>query len=58
MKLGPVNRLDKRNKTNTKFDDDIMLTNCDLSHTSDLEDSVVEYIGCVRLAFTPCLFCL
>ena len=30
MKFGLVNKLDKRNKTNTKFDDGIMLTNCDI----------------------------
>ena len=31
MKLGPVTKLDKRNKTRTKkFDDDVMSTNCDV----------------------------
>ena len=31
MKLGPVTKLDKRNKTTTKqFDDDIMSANCDV----------------------------
>ena len=31
MKLGPVTKLDKRNKTTSnKFDDDAMLTICDL----------------------------
>ena len=30
MKLGPVTKLDKRNKTTSKkFDDDVMLQNCD-----------------------------
>ena len=30
MKLGPVTKCDKRNKTKSKeFDDDIMLANCD-----------------------------
>ena len=31
MKLGPVTKLDKRNKTTSKkFDDDIMSANCDV----------------------------
>ena len=31
MKLGPVTKLDKRNwATSEKFDDDIMLDNCDV----------------------------
>ena len=31
MKLGPVTKLDKRNKTTSKsFDDDIMSKNCDV----------------------------
>ena len=31
MKLGPVTKLDKRNKITSKtFDDDIMLANCDV----------------------------
>ena len=31
MKLGPVNKLDNRNKTmSKKFDDDVMLANCDV----------------------------
>ena len=31
MKLGPVTKLDKRNKTKSKkFDDDIMPLNCDV----------------------------
>ena len=30
MKLGPVIKLDKRNKTSKKFDDDIMSANCDV----------------------------
>ena len=31
MKLGPVTTLDKRNKaTSKKFDDDVMLKNCDV----------------------------
>ena len=31
MKLGPVTKLDKRNKTTSKkFDDDIMSENCDV----------------------------
>ena len=31
MKLGPVTKLDKRNKTTSKkFDDDVMLENCDV----------------------------
>ena len=31
MKLGPVTKLDKRNKTTLqKFDDDVMLENCDV----------------------------
>ena len=31
MKLGPVTKLDKRNKTTSKkFDDDFMSTNCDV----------------------------
>ena len=30
MKLGPVTKLDKRNKTTSKkFDDDVMMQNCD-----------------------------
>ena len=32
MKLGPVTKLDKRNKTTSKtFDNDIMSTNCDIT---------------------------
>ena len=32
MKLGPVPKLDKRNKTTSKkFDDDVMSANCDVS---------------------------
>ena len=31
MKLGPVTKLDKRNKTTSKsFDDDVMSANCDV----------------------------
>ena len=31
MKLGPVTKLDKRNKTTSKkFDDDVMSENCDV----------------------------
>ena len=31
MKLGPVPKLDKRNKTTSKkFDDDVMTVNCDV----------------------------
>ena len=31
MKLGPVNKLEKWNKTTSKmFDDDVMLGNCDV----------------------------
>ena len=30
MTLGPVTKLDKRNKTSKKFDDDLMLENCDV----------------------------
>ena len=31
MKLGPVTKLDKTNKTMSKqFDDDVMSTNCDV----------------------------
>ena len=31
MKLGPVTKLDKRNKaTSRKFDNDVMLGNCDI----------------------------
>ena len=30
MKLGPVNKLDKRNKITSKNDDDVMLENCDV----------------------------
>ena len=31
MKLGPVTKPDKRNKTRSKiFDDDVMLANCDV----------------------------
>ena len=31
MKLGPVTKLNKRNKiTSKKFDDDVMLKNCDV----------------------------
>ena len=31
MKVGPVTKLDKRNKTtSTKFDDEVMLENCDI----------------------------
>ena len=34
MKLGPVTKLDKRNKTTSKtFDNDIMSTNCDITVT-------------------------
>ena len=29
MKLGPVTKLGKRNKTSRKFDDDVMSRNCD-----------------------------
>ena len=28
MKLGPVTKLDKRNKTSKKFDNDVMSANC------------------------------
>ena len=32
MKLGPVTKLDKRNKTTSKnFDDDVMSENCDVT---------------------------
>ena len=31
MKLGPVNKLNKRNKTTSKkFDDDVLSKNCDV----------------------------
>ena len=31
MKFGPITKLDKRNKTSGKFDDKIMLENCDIN---------------------------
>ena len=45
MDLGPVTKLDKRNKTTSKnFDDDVMSTNCDvilifLIYMANLENS-------------------
>ena len=37
MKLGPVTKLDKRNKTTSKkFDDDVMSEKCDVFHFSSL----------------------
>ena len=30
MKLGPVPKLDKRNKASKKFDDEVMSENCDI----------------------------
>ena len=44
MKLGPVTKLDKRNKTTSKkFDDDVMSKNCDViaifQFTTNLEQS-------------------
>ena len=30
MKLGPVTKLDKRNKTTSKNDNDVILANCDV----------------------------
>ena len=30
MKLGPGTKLDKRNKMSKKFDEDVMLANCDV----------------------------
>ena len=30
MKLGPVTKLDKRNKMSKKFDNDVVSTNCDV----------------------------
>ena len=30
MKLGPVPKLDKRNKASKKFDDEVMSENCDV----------------------------
>ena len=30
MKLGPVAKLDKRNKTTSKTDDEVISTNCDV----------------------------
>ena len=37
MKLGPVTKLDKRNKTmSMSIDDDAMSENCEVIHFSDL----------------------
>ena len=38
MELGPVTKLDKRNKATSKnFKDDVMSENCDICHFSNLQ---------------------
>ena len=31
MKLGPITKIDKRNKQRQKFDNDVILANCDVT---------------------------
>ena len=55
MKFGPITKLDKRNKTSGKFDDKIMLENCDVnleqSRSRVLEASSVKLMLSVAVTF-------
>ena len=43
MKLGPVTKLDKINKTTSKiFDDDVMSTNCDIITTFSIYSQIPD----------------
>ena len=54
MKLGPVTKLDKRNKARlNKFDDDVMLRNCDVI----VIVSVYGQIGAIRKPYSEGIVC-
>ena len=54
MKLGPVTKLDKSNKTTSKkFDDDIMSRNCD----AIVILPIYSQFGAIRKADFGCIVC-
>ena len=54
MKLGPVTKLDKRNKTmSRKFNDDVMLENCDVIDTFPI---YVQFRA-IRIPDSGCMVC-
>ena len=54
MKLGPVTRLDKTNKTTSKnFDDDVMSANCDVI----VIFSIYSQFGAIRTPGSGCIVC-
>ena len=54
MKLGPVTKLDKRNKKNLKkFDDDVMPANCDVI----VIFPIYGQFGTIRKPDSGCIVC-
>ena len=54
MKLGPVTKLDKRNKTTSKkFDDDVMSENCDVI----VIFPIYGQFGAIRKPDSGCIVC-
>ena len=54
MKLGPVTKLDKRNKTTSKkFDDDVISENCDVIAIF----SIYGQFGAIRKPDSGCIVC-
>ena len=54
MKLGPVTKIDKKNKTTSKkFDDDVMSTKCDVIFTFLIYDQ----LGAIQKPDTGCIVC-
>ena len=54
MKLGPVTKIDKRNKiTSRKFDDGVMLINCDVINVF----STYDQFGAIQKPDSGCRVC-
>ena len=49
MKLGPVTKFEKRNKTSKKFEDDVMQANCDATFLIYGQFSTIQKpdFGCI-----------
>ena len=54
MKLGPVTKLDKENKTTSKkFDDDVMSANCDVI----VFPPIFSQFGAIQKPDSECIVC-
>ena len=53
MKLGAVTKLDKRSKTSKKFDDGVMLENCDVMDIFP----IYSQFGAIRKLDSRCIIC-